>query len=69
MFCRGTCSKYAVKHSPSAGGRYESGHKRCSSCEIFIKFDGIRCPCCGTALREKPRSSKAKEKIIESKRN
>lgn len=68
MFCKGECSKYAVKHSPFNGGKYESGLKRCSSCEIFMKYDGNRCPCCGIVLREKPRNSQAKEKIL-SKRN
>ncbi len=66
MNCKEICSNYAVKYSPREGGRYESGQKWCSCCEIFIKFEGKRCPCCVCVLRGKPRDSKAREKIIQS---
>jgi hypothetical protein len=69
MQCKGICKKYHEKHSPWTGGRYEAGHKRCSCCEVFIKFDGKQCPCCGTNLRGKPRNSQARNKIVESSKN
>jgi len=25
-------------------GRYVNGHKRCQHCNIFIKYEGLRCP-------------------------
>ena len=64
MNCKKICLKYASKHSPRDGGRYQAGDKRCSSCEIFITWDGGRCPCCGCALRGKPRNSKSRERIV-----
>ena len=44
------------------GGRYEQGQKRCNTCELFIKWEGLWCPCCGRLLRTKPRAKKLKSK-------
>ena len=61
MYCREICIKYGVKNvSPKEIGRYESGQKRCTSCEIYINWDGKHCPCCGHLLRTKPRNSRGK---------
>ena len=69
MSCNKICSNYVVKKPGDKKiGRYELGQKRCSVCEVFIKFDGKNCPCCGTNLRQKPRNSKGRSKIVE-KRN
>ena len=58
MHCREICIKYGVKNlSPKEVGRYESGQKRCTSCEVYINWDGNHCPCCGHFLRTKPRNS------------
>ena len=67
MGCREICSKYTVKKiNPKVKGMYESGHKRCSSCEQFLSWNGIHCPCCGTILRVKPRNSMDRAKMIQS---
>ena len=39
------------------------GQKRCQICEIFIKWDGIFCPCCGCRLRIGTRLFKDKAKL------
>ncbi len=62
MTCKGTC----IRHK--ASGRYGAGNKRCHQCTLFIKWDGILCPCCGYKLRTRPRVSKYKEKLREQKR-
>ena len=54
MVCVGLCVRYRAVKSP-IGGRYEIGQKRCSTCDIFIEWDGIVCPCCGYRLRTKSR--------------
>ena len=62
MTCKGICVRHkAQKHVGS--GRYASGQKRCQICEIFIKWDGLWCPCCGYRLRTKPRNLKYKAKL------
>ena len=64
LHCREICSVYRVKKpSPKDIGSYEAGHKRCSSCEIYIDWAGKHCPCCGHFLRNKPRNSKARIKL------
>ena len=57
MTCKGVC----IRHK--ALGRYINGNKRCQICNLFIKWDGIFCPCCGSRLRMGPRNMKFKAKL------
>ncbi len=67
MQCNGICSKHAVrKPRPKNTGRYESGQKRSSLCEINIIWEGERCPCCGCKLRKKPRTVEARNKLVQN---
>lgn len=64
--CKGICVQYKAlgykgKH------RYEDGQKRCPICEEFIKWDGVRCPCCCVILRITPKDSKARQRMIQKK--
>jgi len=66
MACNGICTRYKVKwiaYEP----RYASGQKRCNSCNIFIFWVGLSCPCCNYKLRLSPRNGKFKEKLLEIK--
>jgi hypothetical protein len=61
-----TCKDICIRHKaqkPVGSGRYAIGQKRCQICEIFIKWDGLWCPCCGYRLRSKPRNLKYKAKL------
>jgi hypothetical protein len=62
MTCKGICIRHKAQ-KPVGTGRYASGQKRCQICEIFIKWDGLWCPCCGYRLRTKPRNLKYKAKL------
>ena len=62
MTCKGICTRYKAQ-KPVGTGRYASGQKRCQICEIFIKWEGLWCPCCGYRLRTKPRNIKYKAKL------
>ena len=62
MPCYGICIRYR------ASGRYATGNKRCHQCNLFVKWEGLMCPCCGYKLRTRPRHSKFKEKLREQKR-
>jgi hypothetical protein len=53
--CKGICIKYIAQKPPPTIRRYTAGQKRCQICAIFIKWDRLRCPCCGTILRTKSR--------------
>ena len=63
MVCKGICSRYkAIK--PAMNGRYETGQKRCTICEIFVSWDGKHCPCCGYTLRTKPKGTTARHRLL-----
>jgi hypothetical protein len=61
MACKGICIRYKSYR------RYAAGSKRCNQCNLFIKWDGLLCPCCGYKLRTRPRHSKYKTKLREQK--
>ena len=61
MTCKGIC----ICHK--ASGRYATGHKRCQTCDLFIKWDGVFCPCCGSRLRIGPRNTTNKAKLRKQK--
>ncbi|MDQ4013546.1 MAG: hypothetical protein M3146_07460 [Thermoproteota archaeon] len=57
--CKGICERHrALRPSDGSGGgsRYSAGQRRCQICQIFMKWNGVRCPCCGGRLRIKPRN-------------
>ena len=67
MGCKGICSNHKAK-SPNLmhSGRYELGQKRCSVCQVYLIWDKRSCPCCGTALRSKPRNSRDRNKMAQN---
>jgi len=62
MCCKGICSKYKSKVRRDKG-IYKRGYKRCQLCNIFLKWDGLFCPCCNHRLRNKPRNPKCKDRL------
>jgi hypothetical protein len=62
MPCKGICTRYKT---PS--NHYANGNKRCKECELFIKWDGVLCPCCGHKLRARPRDPKLNAKLKEKR--
>ena len=65
MPCKGICTIHVAKKPIKNNmGRYESGQKRCTNCEVYVIWDGRACPCCGTPLRSKPRNSHGRNKLI-----
>ena len=62
MTCKGICIRHKAQ-KPVGVGRYADGQRRCQICEIFIKWEGLWCPCCGYRLRSKPRNLKYKAKL------
>jgi hypothetical protein len=60
--CKGLCTRYKAT-KPKSGSRYGAGQKGCSSCNVFLNWQGLFCPCCGIRLRLKPKTKKQKEKL------
>ena len=63
MSCKGICTRHKAQRPSGSFGRYATGQKRCQICAIFMKWDGLWCPCCGCRVRTKPRNSKFKQKL------
>jgi predicted amidophosphoribosyltransferase len=59
----GICKKYKGK-KPFRQSHYEIGHKRCSTCDLFVKWNGNNCPCCGMQLRHKPRGTIGRQRMV-----
>lgn len=55
--CRQLCVYYKTPPTPTKK-KYSLGHKRCSTCEVWMDIDDIRCPCCHSQLRTKTKSGK-----------
>ena len=62
MACKGICLRYKAT-KPTGVGRYSTGQKRCQICTIFLNWDGLWCPCCGSRLRTKPRNVRFKAEL------
>ena len=62
MSCKGICIRHKAS-GPISSGRYATGQKRCQTCDLFMHWDGIFCPCCGCRLRVRPRLYKHKAKL------
>lgn len=75
--CNGSCKKFRVLKPPT-GGRYQAGHVRCQTCDIWMDYtgchlkdgspatvnsDGWSCNCCGYKVRMHPRNKRYKEKL------
>ena len=63
MVCRGICHKYKFKKKAFSKQVYQDGASRCQTCEIFIKWEGVCCPCCGMKIRKVPRNKHGKESM------
>ena len=66
MTCRGICHRHRAQER--SGGRYANGQKRCQVCQIYMKWDGLRCPCCRSRLRTKSRNSAFKKRLADAKK-
>ena len=61
--CNGfTCSRLERVSFEFGGKIYRNGVKYCSTCSIFMKIDGYRCPCCQSNLRSKSHTRKWKNR-------
>lgn len=63
MVCREICKRYKYKKYNFGDEYYANGASRCmGSCDIWINWSGLYCPCCGYRLRKKTRHENQKIK-------
>lgn len=65
LSCKGVCRTKYKKFLGNQALKY-NGQKRCGACDIYLKCDNTKCPCCGSILHVRPRHSRAKTKYYES---
>lgn len=59
LTCKGSCK---IQHEVKNVVRGEkNGFKRCSICSLYIKWEGVYCPCCGVKLKMSPINNKARK--------
>ncbi len=58
--CKGICQNFKATLPPNKI-RYHNGQKYCSVCGFFFTQEGIRCVCCKTKLRTRPRTRRCKK--------
>lgn len=63
--CKGLC-KTKYKESMGEFSLKYNGQKRCGICDVYLKWSGIKCPCCKSVLHVRPRHSRAKTKYYEN---
>ena len=52
MSCKGKCERFKAKKNSNNSSWYAQGLRRCSVCEMFIKWNENQyCPCCNYKLR------------------
>lgn len=56
--CRNICNRFKNILNLRNGSYYQQNWEncRCSICNVYLKWDGIFCPCCGYRLRRRPRA-------------
>lgn len=55
MNCKNKCQQYKKPKR-----RYDTFNSRyCYFCDIFMEFDGFRCPCCNGLLKVKPKNKRS----------
>ena len=64
MPCKVICIRHKVTKPPKPHTRYEAGQKRCTACDIFMDWNGLRCPCCAGVLRTKPKAASSRKVMM-----
>lgn len=61
-YCKGACNK--IPKSQPRRSRVYDRFGRCTVCEVWIELPCVKCPCCKTILRSKPKRSSNRKKYI-----
>lgn len=61
-YCKGLCENKYISQKKHL--RVYDVYGRCSVCEVWIELPAIKCPCCSTILRTKPKRSSHRKKYI-----
>ncbi len=63
--CNGICHRYQFKKKGPAGSNwFVSGVKRCRVCSLFLRWEGLLCPCCKCRLSTRSRQGRRDIKVV-----
>lgn len=51
-------------YKTSGRAPYENGFIRCQACNLYVKCTEIKCPCCMTDFRRRPRHGKYRKRLL-----
>jgi hypothetical protein len=61
LICKNTCLNPVYEHKKTVRHIAETDYKKCSKCCVFIKWEGLYCPCCGVRLSNRAKNNKARQ--------
>jgi len=62
LYCKNICLNTEYGHKKYVRNIKETQYKKCSTCSIYIKYDGCRCPCCSQKLSTRCNNNKARQR-------
>ena len=62
--CKGICERSDFPYPTKNKADYKNGFVRCQACRKNVQCSEIKCPCCGTDFRRRPRHGKLKQKML-----
>ena len=65
LVCKNICMHPEYAHKKIVRDLANTPYKKCSKCCVFIKYDGIWCPCCGVKLSKRAKNTIARRRRLE----
>lgn len=65
--CKGVCTNFEYETKKTVRGKLREDYRRCSICCVFLKYEGIYCPCCGVRLKHSPRNNCSRKRYYKTK--
>lgn len=62
IICKNACLNPKYEHKKHVKDIANSPYKKCSKCCVFIKYEGLFCPCCGVHLSNRAKNNKARQR-------
>jgi len=64
--CKGSCALTTYEPKKLVRNAVEHGYKRCRICNLFLKWEGIWCPCCSVRLSSKSKNNKSRQAFVKN---
>ena len=64
--CKNKCKNSIYSPKKIVRNIKETEYKRCSTCYICIKWEGVYCPCCSIRLKVSPRNNGSRKRYSDN---